>query len=144
MTQSAKERIAAARKAQETEKQQKRDDPGPGEAERAAYINEVRFSGTLMRDTELAFTGTGKAIAKNRVAVWQPPRNNDKPISMFFDLDAWEPNDKSPDMYEEVFNEFCDMKKGAKVVVRGRLNMREWEKDGVKHQAYSITLADIG
>ena len=94
-------------------------------------MNKVILSGNLTRDVELKITASGKSIARMSIAV-QRPFAKDK--TDFFNLVAWEKQ-----------AEFCHkyLKKGSGVIVEGRLETDNYEKDGVKHYSTNIQVERI-
>ena len=94
-------------------------------------MNKVILSGNLTRDVELKITASGKSLARTSIAV-QRPFAKDK--TDFFNLSAWEKQ-----------AEFCYnyLKKGSGVIVEGRLETDNYEKDGVKHYSTNIQVERI-
>ena len=94
-------------------------------------MNKVILSGNLTRDVDLKFTASGKGLARMSIAV-QRPFAKDK--ADFFTLIAW---DKQA--------EFCHkyLKKGSGVIVEGRIENDNYEKDGVKHYGTTIQVERI-
>lgn len=78
------------------------------------YVNEVAFSGNLGTDAELA--GNKKhTCLKFRLAVWQPGEDND---TMWFNVVTWD---------EDMCEEYADLEKGERIIVRGHLNMNTYK-----------------
>lgn len=94
-------------------------------------MNKVILSGNLTRDPELKVTASGKSIARLGLAVNRP---FSKDTVDFFNLTAW---DKTA--------EFCNsyLHKGSSVIVEGRLENDNYEKDGVKHYGTNIQVERI-
>lgn len=85
-------------------------------------INVFVFSGNCGGDMEVRFTPNGKAIG----AVNVPCKS------------GWGDNQKTAWIQCKVFGDRAEklapyLKKGSPVTVQGRLEIDEWEKDGVKH-----------
>lgn len=85
--------------------------------------------GRLGRDPEMRYTKDGKAVANFSIAV-KKGRNE----ALWVDCVAWEK------LAEIVAN---NLTKGREVGITGRLDSREWEKDGVKRKAWEIQVTDI-
>ncbi len=99
-----------------------------------AWDNSVTVVGNLVRDVELRWTPSGKAVANFGVAVNQG-RGDDEKVS-FFDVTAW---DKLGENAAE------SLVKGQRVVVFGRLEQRSWEdqKTGDKRSKIEIVADDV-
>ena len=97
-------------------------------------MNTITITGNLGRDPETRQAGS-KNVVSASVAVSQ---GKDKP-SMWLDVSAWE------DGYTAwAANELSAARKGQKVVVSGRLSMREWtDKEGKPRQSWGITAQDV-
>ena len=84
-------------------------------------LNTVQLSGRLVRDAEMKYTSTGKALLKNAIAVDQG--FGDKKTTEFYNIKAWE---KTAERIEPL------VRKGAPVIISGRLTMERWEnREGV-------------
>ncbi len=98
----------------------------------------VTIVGNLTRDPELRFTTGGKGIASFGVAVnrrWQQGGEWQEKVS-FFNVTAW-------DSLGE--NVAASLTKGARVIVTGRLEQREYEtKEGEKRNVVEIVADEIG
>jgi single-strand DNA-binding protein len=103
--------------------------------------NTVTLVGNITRDPELRFTPSGQANCRMGLAVnrrWQDKASGEwKEATSFFDVISW------GQMAENVGN---SLKKGARVLVTGRLEQRSWEdKDsGQKRYAVEIIADEIG
>ena len=97
-------------------------------------MNTITITGNLGRDPETRQAGS-KTVVSVSVAVSQ---GKDKP-SMWLDVSACE------DGYTAfAANNLAAARKGDKVVVSGRLSMREWEdKNGQTRQSWGITAQDV-
>ena len=98
----------------------------------ATNINRVVVSGNLTRDPELRSTPGGTSVCSLRIAVNSRRKDEsgqwvDKPN--YFDVTVWGAQGENCAQY---------LAKGRPVAVDGRLDWREWEKDGVKRQSVSI------
>lgn len=100
-------------------------------------MNKVFLSGNLTRDPELRRTPNGVAYTRMTIAVARPyssKSNDGQGITDFFNLTAWNKT-----------AEFCEryLQKGRKVLVEGRIENNNYEKDGVKHYSTNITVDNI-
>jgi single-strand DNA-binding protein len=99
----------------------------------ASNVNVVVITGNLTRDPELRHLGSGTAVCKLRVAVNSRRKDGqtgewvDKPN--YFDVTVWGAQGENCASY---------LAKGRPVAIEGRLDWREWEKDGVKRQSVEI------
>lgn len=98
----------------------------------------ITVSGNLTRDPELRFTQGGKAIASFGIAVSRRYQANGEwqEQTTFFNVSAW-------DQLGE--NAAASLLKGHRVVVSGRLEIREYQgRDGEKRTSVDIVADDIG
>ncbi len=99
----------------------------------ASNVNVVVITGNLTRDPELRSTPGGTSVCKLRVAVNSRRKDGqsgqwvDKPN--YFDVVVWGAQGENCANY---------LAKGRPVAIEGRLDWREWEKDGVKRQTVEI------
>ena len=98
----------------------------------AASINRVVLVGNLTRDPELRHTPSGMPVCSLRLAVNSRRKDEsgqwtEKPN--YFSITVWGQQGENCAQY---------LSKGRPVAVDGRLNWREWEKDGVKRQSVDI------
>ncbi len=98
----------------------------------------VTLVGNITRDPELRFTSSGQAIASFGIAVnrrWQKNGEWQEQTS-FFNVTAW------AQLGENVAQ---SLGKGARVIVTGRLEQREYEtREGEKRTAVDIVADEIG
>jgi single-strand DNA-binding protein len=94
-------------------------------------VNVVVVTGNLTRDPELRSTPGGTSVCKLRVAVNSRRKENDNWVDKpnFFDVTVWGGQGENCANY---------LSKGRPVAIEGRLDWREWEKDGVKRQSVEI------
>ncbi len=100
-------------------------------------INQLTITGNLTRDPELRSLQSGTAVCNIRIAHNDRRKVNGEwtDVAQYFDVTIWS------GMGEWIAN---NLAKGAKVVVAGRLNWREYEdKDGNKRQAVDITANSV-
>jgi single-strand DNA-binding protein len=100
-------------------------------------VNRVVLIGNLTKDPELRHTPSGSAVCKLRLAVNSRRRDQsgewtDKPN--YFDVTVWGKQGESAAEY---------LSKGKPAAIDGRLEWREWEKDGVKRQAVEIIADNV-
>lgn len=95
--------------------------------------NSVVISGNVGKDPDLTYAGSGTAICKFSVAVWQ---GKEKPA-------AWTP--------VVVFGEYAEhvaesIQKGDNVLVCGRLSLSEWEdkESGEKRSRLEVIADEVG
>lgn len=98
----------------------------------AASFNKVILVGTLVRDPEIRYVGSGAGVTKFRLAV-NPNKRDAKPEdTLFVDIVAW-------DKLAETCNTY--LKKGMQCLVEGRLSIRQYDdKEGNKRQATEIVI----
>lgn len=99
-------------------------------------MNKVFLSGYLIRDPEIRYTPSGKAVANTAVAVNRRTKNAETGYydSDIFRLVAWEKT-----------AEFCGryLTKGSKVLVEGQLRTSSYEKNGEKRYSTEIWIDNI-
>ena len=103
----------------------------------AANINRVVLVGNLTKDPELRHTGGGTPVCSLRIAVNSRRRDEsgnwaDKPN--YFSVSVFGNQAESCAQY---------LSKGRPVAIDGRLDWREWEKDGVKREAVEIVADSV-
>src|SRR4029077_12470790 len=103
----------------------------------AANINRVVLVGNLTRDPELRHTPGGTPVCSLRIAVNGRRRDEsgnwaDKPN--YFSVSVFGNQAESCAQY---------LSKGRPVAIDGRLDWREWEKDGVKREAVEIVADSV-
>ena len=100
--------------------------------------NNITIVGNITRDPELRYTPSGQANVRLGVAVnrkWQDRNSGEwQEQTSFFDVIAWR------EMAENV-NE--SLKKGARVIVTGRLEQRSWEQEGNKRSVVEIIADEV-
>jgi single-strand DNA-binding protein len=98
----------------------------------------VTIVGNLTRDPELRFTAGGKGVASFGVAVGRRYQVNGEwqEKTSFFNVTAW-------DQLGE--NAAASLTKGARIIVTGRLEQREYEtKEGEKRNVVEIIADELG
>jgi len=100
--------------------------------------NQVTLVGNITDDPELRFTPSGSAVANFTVAINRRIRQGDQwedRLDGFFNCSCWR------DMAE---NAAESLRKGARVVVVGRLQQRSWEdRDGNKRTAIEVQVDEV-
>src|SRR5262245_10191800 len=95
-------------------------------------VNKAMVIGHLGRDAEVRFTGTGQPVMNFSVATterWADKDGQKKEDTQWHRCVLWGKMAQSLHEY---------MTKGKQVYVEGRLQTREWEKNGVKQQTTEI------
>jgi single-strand DNA-binding protein len=101
----------------------------------AKNTNQVTLSGNLVRDPELRETPSGVSVCEMRLAVNNGQSKDGKayPVT-YIDVVAWNGRGETCAKY---------LSKGRFIVASGRLDYREWEKDGEKRSKHQLTALDI-
>lgn len=96
------------------------------------YNNRITVKGNLTRDPVFKEIGDdNRSLAEMRIAVTDKVSKT-KDETLFIDVDAWG--------YNADYAKNCELKKGDKVIVEGRLRSREWtDKNDCKRTAFSIS-----
>lgn len=103
----------------------------------AKSFNQAIIMGNLTRDPELRTTPNGQPVASFAVATnrtWQDPSGERKEAVEFHEVVAWGKLGELVAQY---------LSKGRKVMVIGRLQTQQWEKDGVKQRRTEIVASDV-
>ena len=95
-------------------------------------MNRIFLMGRLTKDIELKETVGGKVYTRVGFAVDRPFSKN-KEVD-FFNLVAW---DKTAEMMSR------HLEKGRRILVEGRLQMNNFEKEGVKYSGYDVIVANV-
>ena len=95
-------------------------------------MNKVIIVGRLTRDPEVRYTQTGKAVASFSVAVDSGFGDNKR--ADFIPIVVW-------DKLAEVCGN--NLTKGRRILVEGRLQIRDYEKDGQKRRAAEVIAQNI-
>lgn len=100
-------------------------------------LNLVVMHGRLTSDPELRNLDSGKAVcnfdlANNRS--WKDGAGNKKEAVCFVRVTAW---GKLGELVRE------HKRKGDAVIVTGRLELQQWEKDGQKHSRHEIVAESV-
>ena len=95
-------------------------------------MNKVILVGRLTRDPEVRYTQTGKAVASFSVAVDHGFGDNKR--ADFIPIVVW-------DKLAEVCGN--NLTKGRRILVEGRLQISEYEKDGQKRRSTEVVAQNI-
>ena len=93
---------------------------------------QITVVGNVVRDPELKFTPSGLAVASLAVAVNR--KRGEEEVVSFFDVTA----------FGTLGENVCELTKGTRVIVVGRLEQSSWEKDGEKRSKVGIVADSIG
>jgi single-strand DNA-binding protein len=95
-------------------------------------VNKVILVGRLGRDPETRFTGGGTAVANFSIAtdeMYKDKHGERQKRTEWHKIIVWSKQAEIAQKY---------LKKGALIFVEGRIQSREWEKDGEKHRSFEI------
>ena len=95
-------------------------------------INKTILVGRLGRDPETRFTGGGTAVANFSMATdesYKDKNGERQKRTKWHKIIVWGKQAEIAQKY---------LKKGALIFVEGRIQSREWEKDGEKHRSFEI------
>ncbi len=95
-------------------------------------LNKVMLIGNLGKDPELKYTPSGVAVATFSMATseqWKDQEGNAQERTDWHNIVAWR-------KLAEIVGEY--LKKGKKVYIEGKLQTRNYEKDGVKRYITEI------
>lgn len=95
-------------------------------------LNKVQLIGNLGKDPELKYTPSGVAVATFSIATsesWKDQEGNQQEKTEWHNIVAWR-------KLAEIVGEY--LKKGKKVYIEGKLQTRNYEKDGVKRYITEI------
>ena len=95
-------------------------------------LNKVQLIGNLGKDPELKYTSAGVAVATFSIATsdsWKDQEGNLQERTEWHNIVAWR-------KLAEICGEW--LKKGKRIYIEGRLQTRNYEKDGVKRYITEI------
>ena len=95
-------------------------------------VNRVMLVGRLGRDPETKFTGAGQAVANFSIATdetYKDKKGARQKRTEWHRIIVWGKQAEIAQQY---------LKKGALIFIEGRIQSREWEKDGEKHRSFEI------
>lgn len=97
-----------------------------------ATLNKVFLIGNLTRDPEVRYLPSGKAVADIRMAInnkYKLASGEDREEVCFVNVVVWGKQAETCGQY---------LSKGSPLLVEGRLQYDEWEKDGQKHNRLRV------
>ena len=97
-----------------------------------AGVNKAILIGNLGRDPELRYTQNGTAVASFTLATTE--KSKEKEFTEWHRVVAW---GRTAEVCAQYLN------KGSKVYIEGRIQTREWEKDGQKHKTTEIVALNV-
>lgn len=98
-------------------------------------MNSITIVGRIGRDPELRFATTGTAVADFSVAVTRRPKDKEEE-TVWFECVAFG---------EQAENYCADFAKGTRVIVIGRIEIKEYTaKDGVQKKKTQIVVDEAG
>jgi single-strand DNA-binding protein len=99
-------------------------------------VNQVVLIGRLVRDAELKYTTSGKAVTKFSIAVNEKRKAGDqwKDSAGFFEIVLWGQIAESLQPY---------LSKGKQIAVIGKLTQERWEKDGENRSKVTVTASTV-
>ena len=95
----------------------------------AQDLNKITIIGRLTKDPEMKVAGNNKNVTRFQIA-----NNQSKEKVNFIFCIAW-------DKTAEIINQYC--KKGKQVAIEGKLQIRQYEKDGQKKDITEIIVDSI-
>ena len=102
----------------------------------AKSINQVTIMGNLTQFPELKQTPSGQSVVTLSVALnrsYKDAKGEWQESTDFVDVVAW----------GRLAEQAGELTKGARVLVNGRLQTRQWEKDGIKRSKTEVLALDI-
>jgi len=100
-------------------------------------LNKVQLIGLLGKDPELKYTPSGVAVASFSIATsekWKDDGGNWQEKTEWHNIVAWR-------KLAEICGEY--LRKGKKVYIEGKLQTRNYEKDGVKRYVTEIVAEQL-
>jgi len=100
-------------------------------------VNRVTLVGRLGRDPETKFTAAGQAVANFSIATDETYKDKTgarQKRTEWHRIIVWGKQAEIAQQY---------LKKGALIFVEGRIQSREWEKDGEKHRSFEIVSSNF-
>lgn len=102
-----------------------------------ASLNQVFLMGNLTRDPEIRYTPSGKAVGDLRMAInrrYKTSDGEDRDETCYVGIVVW-------GRQAETCGEY--LRKGSPLLVEGRLQYNEWEKDGQKFNRLRVVAARV-
>lgn len=97
-----------------------------------ASFHQTIIAGNLGNDVEMRYLPNGDAVANFSVAVtdtWKDQAGNKQEKTTWYRVNAFR-------KLAEICGQY--LKKGSSVLIAGKMQCREWEKDGVKHYSWEL------
>lgn len=94
-----------------------------------ASLNEIQIMGNVGQDPEIRDAGSNK-VASFSVAVTE--KYNDKETTEWFNVVCWNKQAETAVKY---------FKKGTSLYIKGKIQTRSWEKDGVKQYKTELLMS---
>ena len=97
-----------------------------------ASFHKTIIVGNLGRDPEMRYVASGDAVCNFSVAVtesWKSKSGENKESTTWYRVNAF-------GKLAEICGQW--LKKGTSVLVEGKMNCREWDKDGVKQYSWEL------
>lgn len=97
-----------------------------------ATLNKVLLIGNLTRDPEVRYLPSGKAVTEIRMAInnkYKLASGEEREETCFVGVVVWGKQGEACGQY---------LSKGSPLLVEGRLQYDEWEKDGQKHNRLRV------
>ncbi len=102
-----------------------------------ANLNRVEVMGRIGSDIELKYTPNGQAVASFSVATSEKYKDKSgimQEKTEWHSVVAWQ---KKAELINQYFS------KGSRIFLEGKLQTRNWEKEGIKHYRTEIILRDF-
>ena len=102
----------------------------------AGSLNKVFLAGNLTREIELKYTSGGKAYVNFSLGINESFKQGDewKKRTIYPNVVVWGKMAENCAEY---------LKKGSSVLIEGKLQMDQWEKDGQKHYSTKIAAQSV-
>jgi single-strand DNA-binding protein len=98
----------------------------------ASDFNHFAFIGRIVKDCEIKYTTTGKAVVNFSMAVNE--KYNDKEYANFVDIIMW-------GKFGEALSKY--LLKGQQILVSGSIRQDRWQKDGQNHNKIKFVAKDV-
>lgn len=96
-------------------------------------MNKIILTGRLTADPEVRMTAgeNGMKVANYRIAV---PRSRNREEADFFNIVSWRGQAEFVEKY---------LRKGSAIAVVGTMQMRQYDRDGVRHTVYNVVADNV-
>ena len=92
-------------------------------------MKDVILIGRVVADPEMRFTQSGTAVAGYKLAVDRRFKQEGQPTADFIPCVAWGSEAEFASKY---------LRKGMKIAIKGRIQIRSWDKDGEKRYTTEV------